>query len=80
MAKPSRPERDDLRSEADMLMDELPEETAGGRMVRDDEPLDEEQFLEDRDQAFGRRAKQGNQPGPNPPKPYSTELPDDEEF
>ena len=62
MSKPSRPEREDLRSEAEMLMDELPEETAAGRMIRDGETADEELFLADRDEAFGRRQKQGNQP------------------
>ncbi len=37
MSKPSRPEREDMRAEADMLMDELPDETAAGRMVIEDE-------------------------------------------
>jgi hypothetical protein len=69
VAKPDRPERDDLRSEADMLMDELPDETAGGRMVRDDgEPADEDQYLADRDEIFAQRLKKGNQAPPNPPK------------
>jgi hypothetical protein len=68
VSKPSRPEREDMRLEADMLMDELPEETAAGRMLLEDGEADEEVLLIDPDEALGRARKQGNQPRANPPK------------
>jgi hypothetical protein len=52
-----------------MLMDELPEETAGGRMLLDDVELDDDDdFLADPEADLTRRRKQGNQPRGNPPK------------
>jgi hypothetical protein len=68
VSKPSRPEREEMRLEDDMLMDETPEETAAERMLLDDEEVDEDVFLADRDVEFARRRNQGNQPGANPPE------------
>jgi hypothetical protein len=66
--KPSRPERDDLRFETDMSMDELPEEMTGNRMLLDDAEADDELYLVDQEAELSRLRKQGNQPRGNPPK------------
>lgn len=81
MVRKNQPDRD-LAAEADELIDELPDETAAGRMVRDDgSPADVEQWASDRQAAMRDKSRQsgsgaptssqekrGNQPPPNPPK------------
>jgi hypothetical protein len=72
MAKANQPNRD-LRPEASDMTDELPDETASGRLVHDDgTPADGDQWAEERanlrtkaptDQQQGQRGQQQGQQG-----------------